>query len=198
MIDYLVDTPDGSAGILDGWERNEQGRPLTLIVAQGWFGRRRFEIPVESILEIDHPRRRIVVARGAVPPEPEGPLQRVLGVGQTRSAAEAAATHPRSPRQTRPVLCGVADDPQRPTVVTFAARLAKALAAPLILAHVTPAHVPPGVSAAPEDRARFRREEHDDVDKLLAALLSRLATGIEIKRVITCGAPGNTREATRG
>jgi hypothetical protein len=73
MVDYLVDTPDGSVGVLDGWERDENGRPRALIVAQGWFGRRRFEIPLDAVLEIDHERRRIVLARGAVPPEPEGP-----------------------------------------------------------------------------------------------------------------------------
>jgi hypothetical protein len=73
MVDYLVDTPDGSVGVLDGWKRDENGRPQALIVAQGWFGRRRFEIPLDALLEIDHERRRVVLARGAVPLENEGP-----------------------------------------------------------------------------------------------------------------------------
>jgi len=59
MVHYLVDTPEGAVGILDGWERDEHGRPKTLLVAQGWFGRRRFEIPVEKLLKIDHERRAL-------------------------------------------------------------------------------------------------------------------------------------------
>jgi hypothetical protein len=73
MVHYLVDTPEGAVGILDGWERDEHGRPKTLLGAQGWFGRRRFEIPVEKPLKIDHERRRLVLARGAAPLVPRAP-----------------------------------------------------------------------------------------------------------------------------
>jgi len=78
MVNYLVGTPDGSVGIVDGWERDEHARLQTLIVAQGWFGRRRFQIPLEKLIEIDHEHRRIVLARGAAPLEPKGPLQRLV------------------------------------------------------------------------------------------------------------------------
>ena len=44
MVGYLVDTPDGPVGVLDGWNRDDDGRPETVIVVQGWFGRRQFEI----------------------------------------------------------------------------------------------------------------------------------------------------------
>jgi hypothetical protein len=73
MVDYLVDTPDGNVGIVDGWLRDERGQPQALIVAQGWFGRRRFEIPLDALIEIDHKDRRIILARGAAPLEPKGP-----------------------------------------------------------------------------------------------------------------------------
>jgi nucleotide-binding universal stress UspA family protein len=194
MIHYLVDAPDGSVGILDGWERDEKGRPMTMIVAQGWFGRRRFEIPVAKLRGVDHDRRRIVLARGAAPLEPKGPFQRLLELGQRRSAEEAAAAFPRSPHQARPVLCGVADDPHAPAVVAVAARLAEELAAPLILTHVTPAHVPPGVSAAPNGQARLREQETEDADQLIDVLLSRAVSGTEVSRVVTPGMPAETLE----
>lgn len=96
MVDYLVDTPDGSVGVLDGWARDEHGRPRTLIVAQGWFGRRRFEVPLEALVGIDHEGRRIILARGAVPLEPKGPLQRLVELGQSRPVEDAAGALPRS------------------------------------------------------------------------------------------------------
>ena len=86
-VDYLVDTPDGSVGIVDEWKRDEHGRPRALIVAQGWFGRRRIEVPLDAILEIDHEDRRIILARGAAPIEPTGPLQRLVELGQERSTS---------------------------------------------------------------------------------------------------------------
>jgi nucleotide-binding universal stress UspA family protein len=197
MVDYLVDTPDGSVGVLDGWDRDENGRPQALIVAQGWFGRRRFEIPLETLLEIDQERRRIVLARGAAPLEPKGPLQRLLEVGQSRSAEETT-TDARSPEQARPVLCGVADDRLAATVVAVAAHLARKLAAPLILTHVTPAHVPPGVSAAPHGQVRLRNEERSDADELLDALPSWAVLGTDVRRVIARGAPAETLEELAG
>jgi nucleotide-binding universal stress UspA family protein len=198
MVDYLVDTPDGSVGIVDGWERDEHARPQTLIVAQGWFGRRRFQIPLEKLIEIDHEHRRIVPARGAAPLEPKGPLQRLVALGQDRSGEEAAAAFPRSADRTRPVLCGVADDPHARTVVAVAARLARKLAAPLILAHVTPAHVPPGVSAAPDGQARLREEEKEHADELIDALLSGLVSGADVKRVVARGTTPETLEELAG
>lgn len=198
IVDYHVDTPDGSVGIVDGWERDEHGRPQAVIVAQGWFGRRRFEVPLERLIGIDHEERRIIVARGAAPLEPKGPLQRLIELGQKRSSADAAAAFPRIPYRARPVLCGVADDRHGPTVVAVAARLAKQLAAPLILAHVTPAHVPPGVSAAADGQARLREGEKEHADELLDALLSGLVSGTDVKRVVARGTPAKTLEELAG
>jgi nucleotide-binding universal stress UspA family protein len=194
MVHYLVDTPDGVVGVVDGWERDEHGRPQALIVAQDWFGRRRFEIPLEALLEIDHQDRRIVLARGAAPLEPTGPVQRVVELGEDRSAEEAATAFPPNTDQAQPVLCGVADDRHAPAVVAVAARLAGALASPLIVAHVTPAHVPPGVSAAADGRARLRQEERADADALIDKLLSGLVPSTAVKRIVAPGSPAEKLE----
>jgi nucleotide-binding universal stress UspA family protein len=194
MVHYLVDTPEGAVGILDGWERDEHGRPKTLLVAQGWFGRRRFEIPVEKLLKIDHERRRLSWLVAQRRSSPRGPLERLMELGQSRSVEEGAAAFPQSPDQARPVLCGVADDRHAPTVVAVAAGLARKLAAPLVLTHVTPAYVPPGVSAIPAGQARLREEEAKDADQLIDALLSRVVSGTDVSRVITPGAPAETLE----
>jgi len=198
MVNYLVGTPDGSVGIVDGWERDEHGRPQALVVAQGWFGRRRLEIPLEAVVGIDHEDLRIILAPGAAPLEPKGPLQRLVELGHDRSAEEAAAAAPPRPDQARPVLCGVADDRHAPAVVAVAARLARKLAAPLILVHVTPAHVPPGVSAAPEGQARLREKEKEDAEALIDALLSRSDVSTDVKRVVARGTPAETLEELAG
>lgn len=196
MVDYVVDTPEGSAGILDGWKRDEHGRPEALIVAQGWFGRRRFEVPLEALRQIDHDDRRIILAPGTAPLESKGPLQRLVKPGHERPAEEAAAAVPRpGSEQARPVLCGVADDARAAAVVNVAALLARKLAAPLILAHVTPAHVPPGVSAAPEGQARLREEEKEDAHALLDVLRSPVASGISVEPVVARGMPAETLDA---
>jgi hypothetical protein len=62
LIHYLVDTPDGPVGVLDGWERDAPGQTERLVVADGWFGRRRFTLPVEDVLRIDHERRSVLIA----------------------------------------------------------------------------------------------------------------------------------------
>lgn len=198
MVDFLVDTPDGSVGILDGWVRDDRGRPQALIVTQGWFGRRHFEIPLDALIEIDHEDRRIILARGTAPLEPKGPFQRLVELGQDRSTEEAAgASRPRSD-EAQPVLCGVADDPHASTVVAVAAGLAKALAAPLIVAHVTPAHLPPGVSAAPDGQARLREEEKERAHELIDTVLSRLVLGTDVKRAVPRGTPAETLEELAG
>jgi nucleotide-binding universal stress UspA family protein len=167
-----------------------------LIVAQGWFGRRRVEIPIETIREVDHDRRRLVLRRGAVPPEPNGPLQRLLGLG--RGAEEAVGAWPRTGDEARPVLCGVDDDARGTSVVAVAARLAQALGAPLVVAHVTPAHVPPAVSAVPGGHARLRREEQDDAEELLDRLLSRRFASTDVKRLVARGTPAEALEKLAG
>jgi nucleotide-binding universal stress UspA family protein len=82
--------------------------------------------------------------------------------------------------------------------VAVAERLARKLAAPLILAHVTPAHVPPGVSATPDGQARLRNQEKEHADELIDALLSRLALGADVKRVVTRGTPEKALEELAG
>jgi hypothetical protein len=77
MVDYLVDAPDGSVGVVDGWVRDDGGRPTRMIVAQGWFGRRRIEIPVSKLAEVDHDGMRVVLSRGAAPAESEGLARRI-------------------------------------------------------------------------------------------------------------------------
>jgi nucleotide-binding universal stress UspA family protein len=190
MVDYLVGTPDGSVGVVDGWVRDERGQPQALIVAQGWFGRRRFEIPLDALIEIDHEDRRIILASGAAPLESKASFQRLVELGQDRLVGETAAAFPPRSDQARPVLCGVADDRHASTVVGVAARLARALTAPLILVHVSPAHVPPGVSAARDGRERPREEGR--ADELSDALLSRLVLDADVKRVVALGTPETT------
>jgi nucleotide-binding universal stress UspA family protein len=197
MVHYLVDTPDGAVGVVDGWQRDPRGHPQSLIVAQGWFGRRRFEVPLDALLEIDHEERRVVLRRDAAPLEPKGPLQRLVEFGQG-SAEEAAATVRQSPHRVRPVLCGVADDHHAAAVVAVAARLARELAAPLVVVHVTPAGVPPGVSAAADGRARLLAEEKTQAGELIDALLSGLSPGTAVKRVVVRGRPAETLEEVAG
>jgi hypothetical protein len=86
IADYVVDTPDGSVGVTDGWVRDECGRPRALIVAQGWFGRRHFEIPLEALVEIDHDDRRVLLRPGAAPLEPKGPFHRLVDMPLRRRA----------------------------------------------------------------------------------------------------------------
>jgi hypothetical protein len=76
-----------------------------MVVAKGWFGRRRFEVPIELLLEVDHERRRVVLARGAAPLERKGPLQRLAERGGNRPVGDPAAARPPSP-EGRTVLCG--------------------------------------------------------------------------------------------
>ena len=72
----------GSVGVLDGIERDAQGRPAALIVAQGWFGRRRLRVPIEQLAELDHARKRILLAPGAAPIEHKGPVMRLIDLGE--------------------------------------------------------------------------------------------------------------------
>jgi nucleotide-binding universal stress UspA family protein len=192
MVDYLVDTPDGAVGVLDDWGRDEHGRPTTLILAQGWFGRRRYEVPVAKLLEIDDERRHMVLARGAAPLEPRGLLQRLLGLGQVRTAEETSEAPPRHPGRARPVLCALAHDRHARSVAAVAARLAKALAAPLVLTHVIPGHAPPGVSTAPAGQERLRDEERADAGDWIDALLTHVIPDTDVRRILTRGAPART------
>jgi hypothetical protein len=110
MTYYLVDAPDGSVGVIDGCKRDEHGRPDALVAARGWLRRRRFAIPIGTLREVDHGRRRVLVA-GDAEPAP-------------------------STEAVRPVVCGVS--PDRPAVLAVAARLAGTLEVPLVLGRDVP------------------------------------------------------------
>ncbi|MEO5632593.1 hypothetical protein [Gaiella sp.] len=81
LVYYVVDTAEGPVGVLEGFERDERGRPATLIVSQGWFGRRRLLVPIEQLVDVDHARKRVILAPGAAPIEPKGALERLLSLG---------------------------------------------------------------------------------------------------------------------
>lgn len=106
MVYYLIETPDGAVGVFDGCERDEHGRPTVLLVAQGWFGRRRFEIPVQKIIEVDHGRRRIVLARGAAPLD-RSLVQRLSEIGRRGPGEGGVADSRLEGKSGRAVLCGV-------------------------------------------------------------------------------------------
>jgi hypothetical protein len=77
-VHYLADSPDGAVGVLDGWIRDDSGRPTAVVVAQGWFGRRRYAIPIENVIDIDDDSRRVILTRGAAPVENKGLLGRLV------------------------------------------------------------------------------------------------------------------------
>jgi len=182
-VDYLAQTPEGPVGIVDGWKRDAQNRPSAIIIAQGWFGRRRFEIPIDKLIEIDHEERRVVLAPAAAPLEPAGLFH------------ETTTKRPQGLDQPGPVLCGVAEDSHAAMVVAVAAQLARALGAPLVFAHATLADLPPGVSAAADGQARLLEEERGHANEFIdTLLLSALTRGTDVKRIIARGTPAETLE----
>jgi hypothetical protein len=80
MVDYLVDTDEGSVGVLDGWIRDDGGKPIALVVAQGWGGRRRLEIPIEDVIRVDHDDRRVLLTSRSAPLDENDFLQRLKDV----------------------------------------------------------------------------------------------------------------------
>jgi nucleotide-binding universal stress UspA family protein len=191
MIYYLVDTPDGPVGVLDGCERDEHGRPMRLIVSQGWFGRRRLGIPLEELIKVDHEGQRIIVARGAALPD-RGLVHRLAEIGQRSRAPDNAADSRPEADTRRSVLCGVDDSQRSPTVVAVAAQLARQLAVPLVVAHVTPADIPPGVSAAPAGQERLHKQQAEDAGHLIDVLISRVTAGTDIGRIVITGDPAKS------
>jgi len=194
MVGYLVDTPDGSVGVLDGWNRDDDGRPETVVVVQGWFGRRLFEIPVAKLAGIDHDQKRVTLARGAAPVEPGGIFQRFFEHVRPSSKPDDAPSQPKRHTGNRPVLCAVADDAQAAHVVAIAEQLAIALAAPLLITHVTRSDVPPGVSAVADGQARLRDSEQRDAEDLVEGLLAGVSPGASASRIIARGSASKTLE----
>jgi hypothetical protein len=78
LVHYLVDTPRGPAGVLEELVYADDGAPTALVVAQGWFARRRHEVPVDEITVIDHRARRVLVTGGSTPVESRGALGTLL------------------------------------------------------------------------------------------------------------------------
>jgi hypothetical protein len=78
LVHYLVDTPEGPAGVLDELVYGDDGAPTALVVAQGWFARRRREVPVGEIASIDHGARRVLLASGSTSVEDRGALATLL------------------------------------------------------------------------------------------------------------------------
>ncbi|HYZ91452.1 MAG TPA: hypothetical protein VFA34_03550 [Actinomycetota bacterium] len=64
---FLVDTVDGEAlGVVDEVEIGDDGQfALALIVASGWFGRRRFRVHAEQIEVLAPDERRLLVRKPA-------------------------------------------------------------------------------------------------------------------------------------
>jgi hypothetical protein len=78
VIHYLVDTPDGPVGVLIDVTEDANGEPATLIIGQGWFGRRTLTVAADSVIGINHRARRILLAAGAAPIE-SSPWLRFFG-----------------------------------------------------------------------------------------------------------------------
>jgi hypothetical protein len=66
--DFLVDSVDGrQIGVVDEVELDaDTGRVRAIDVCGGWFGRRRWTIPVEAIVAVYPGLRRLAVSREAV------------------------------------------------------------------------------------------------------------------------------------
>ncbi len=130
LVDYLVDTPEGSVGILDGFGRDGQGRAAFLIVAQGWFGRRQLRIPIEQLTEVDHAGKRILLAPGAAPIEHKGPFMRLIDLGESESQEDSSKRERDeagwSATERRPLHSEIVEEEPRSAALNVAAELATA------------------------------------------------------------------------
>jgi hypothetical protein len=98
LVHYLVDTPEGPAGVLDALVYGDDGAPTALVVAQGWFARRRHEVPVGQIASIDHGARRVLLSSGSTSVEGRGTLATFL---DRLAAAVRRLVRRRAPRTHR-------------------------------------------------------------------------------------------------
>lgn len=65
---FLVDVGDAPLGVVDEVVRAggpEESKPMALVVSSGWFGRKRFVVPVEEVERIVPEERRIVLVPSA-------------------------------------------------------------------------------------------------------------------------------------
>jgi hypothetical protein len=59
---FHVARPDGVIGVVDEVLGDQDGEAQALVVTDGWFGRRRFLVPLADIRGIDAAERTIIVA----------------------------------------------------------------------------------------------------------------------------------------
>ncbi|HEY7795725.1 MAG TPA: PRC-barrel domain-containing protein [Gaiellaceae bacterium] len=62
---FHVVAPDGVIGIVDEILGDRDGRPLAVVVMDGWFGGRRFLVPLTDVEAVDEARRQLVLRGGA-------------------------------------------------------------------------------------------------------------------------------------
>ena len=58
---FDVYAADGAIGLVDEVLGDRTGRPRALVVSDGWFGARRFLVPIEAIAAVDAGRRALTV-----------------------------------------------------------------------------------------------------------------------------------------
>ncbi len=56
---FHVTTPEGVIGVLAEVLANREGEPAGLVVADGWFGARRFLVPVDDVVGVSTARREV-------------------------------------------------------------------------------------------------------------------------------------------
>ena len=87
-----------------------------------------------------------------------------------------------------PVVAAVTTDDYAGVVLEVAHDLAERLGLPLVVAHVQPGDIPPGVSAAPGGRSRLKDERAGETTAFLEALLAGHAPRLDARRVVVSGA----------
>lgn len=58
---FHVASPDGVIGVVDEVICDSGGKPIGLLVCDGWFAARRFLVPLTEILEVDPAERTILI-----------------------------------------------------------------------------------------------------------------------------------------
>ena len=66
---FHVFAGDGYVGLVDEVLGDRNGTPMALVVADGWFGARRFLVPIDAITAVDEGRRAVTVGGNGAPGE---------------------------------------------------------------------------------------------------------------------------------
>jgi len=61
LEDHHVQTPEGVIGIVDEVIGDRDGKPVGLLVVEGWFGSRRALVPLSDIREVNDDARTITI-----------------------------------------------------------------------------------------------------------------------------------------